>query len=205
MAPEILIDRDDVRLMLAFQGGREDALELLLQRHRTPLVFFLYRMVQDAAVAEELAQEAFLRVHLARASYRPTAEFTTWLYRIATNRALNWLRDHRREKGSIWLDTPGANGLRRELKDHSPTIEGRLEREDLRRLVRGAVMGLPERQRAAVLMHKYDELDYSQIAGALGCTVSAVKALLFRAYERLRVQLEPALIEKDRSLPVTAH
>jgi RNA polymerase sigma-70 factor (ECF subfamily) len=146
-------------------------------------------MVQNQAVAEELAQEAFLRVYRARARYEPTARFTTWLFRIATHLALNSLRDKRSGKYHESLDEEAEDTASRQLADRRPTIEQKLL--DRARLgeVRRAVAALPDKQRAAVLMHKYEELEYSQIARVLECSESAVKSLLFRAYQTLRVRL----------------
>src|SRR5437870_9573682 len=94
----------DAELMLRVKEGDGASFALLLDKYRQPVIHFLYRMVQDSAVSEELAQEAFLRVYRSRATYEPTAKFTTWLFRIATHLALNWLRDRRNEKGQERLD-----------------------------------------------------------------------------------------------------
>jgi RNA polymerase sigma-70 factor (ECF subfamily) len=145
-------------------------------------------MVQDRAVSEELAQEVFLRVYRSRASYEATAKFTTWLFRIATHLALNWLRDGRNERGQERLD--GASELpARQVADRGLSVEQRMLHEARLEEVRQAVAALPAKQRAAVLMHKYEEMEYSQIARVLGCSESAVKSLLFRAYETLRARL----------------
>jgi RNA polymerase sigma-70 factor (ECF subfamily) len=179
----------DARLMLRVREGDAASFALLLERHRAPVIRFLYRMVQNQAVAEELAQEVFLRVYRARARYEPTARFTTWLFRIATHLALNSLRDKRSGKYHESLDEEAEDTASRQLADRRPTIEQKLL--DRARLgeVRRAVAALPDKQRAAVLMHKYEELEYSQIARVLECSESAVKSLLFRAYQTLRVRL----------------
>jgi RNA polymerase sigma-70 factor (ECF subfamily) len=153
------------------------------------VIHFLYRMVQNQAVAEELAQEVFLRVYRSRASYEPTAKFTTWLFRIATRLALNHIRDGRHEKGQESLDNELAEGMARQVPDRIPTVEQSLLKNVKCQEIRRAIEALPEKQRAAVLMHKYQELEYSHIAAALGCSESAVKSLLFRAYETLRSRL----------------
>src|SRR5712691_7903633 len=98
--------RSDVQLMLYVKSGDERSFELLLQRYRTPLVNFLYRMVRSREQAEDLAQEVFIRVYRAREEYVPSAKFTTWLFRIATNLALNSLRDHRHQKLEMSIDAP---------------------------------------------------------------------------------------------------
>jgi RNA polymerase sigma-70 factor, ECF subfamily len=189
--------RSDVQLMLDVKAGDEQSFGLLLQRYRTPLVNFLYRMVRSREQAEDLAQEVFIRVYRAREEYVPSAKFTTWLFRIATNLALNSLRDHRHEKSQISMDAPvTADAEDRdekpfEVADKHPTIEQELLEEDRRKMIRHAIEKLPEKQRVAVLLHKYQELDYAEIAKILSCSESALKSLLFRAYEALRVELAP--------------
>src|SRR5882762_5840944 len=98
--------RTDVQLMLDVKAGDEQSFELLLQKYRTPLVNFLCRMVRDSATAEDLAQEVFLRVYRARKQYSPSAKFTTWMFRIATNLALNSVRDNRYRRMQVSLDVP---------------------------------------------------------------------------------------------------
>jgi RNA polymerase sigma-70 factor, ECF subfamily len=180
---------DDTELMVRVKEGHEPSFALLLEKHRSPVVHFLYRMVQNAAVAEELAQEVFLRVYRSRSSYEPTAKFTTWLFRIATHLALNSLRDGKYERNQETIENPSEDASPRQLPDTRPTVEAALVKEARLAEVRRAVAALPEKQRAAVLMHKYQEMEYAQIAKALKCSESAVKSLLFRAYETLRARL----------------
>jgi len=179
----------DAELMLRVKEGDGASFGVLLEKHRSPVVHFLYRMVQNHAVAEELAQEVFLRVYRSRGSYEPTAKFTTWLFRIATHLALNWLRDGKNEKGQERLDDDTGASPSRDVPDRRPSVEYTLVRQARMDEVRRAVAALPDKQRAAVLMHKYEEMEYSQIAGVLNCSESAVKSLLFRAYESLRARL----------------
>ncbi|MBZ5604624.1 MAG: RNA polymerase sigma factor [Acidobacteriia bacterium] len=179
----------DAELMLRVRAGDTTSFALLLERHRTPVVHFLFRMVQNQAVAEELAQEVFLRVYRSRERYEPTAKFTTWLFRIATHLALNWIRDGKKEKGQESLNEDLIEGVERQVADQQPTVEQEMLYEVKLREVRDAIGMLPAKQRAAVVMHKYEELEYSQIARALSCSESAVKSLLFRAYETLRARL----------------
>jgi len=179
----------DAQLMLRVRDGDAASFALLLEKHRAPVIHFLYRMVQNQAVADELAQEVFLRVYRARASYEPTAKFTTWLFRIAMHLALNSLRDGRSERGQESLDEEMPDSSGRQVPDRRPTVEQRLVHRVKLDEVRRAIQGLSEKQRAAVLMHKYQELEYSQIARVLSCSESAVKSLLFRAYETLRARL----------------
>ena len=179
----------DAELMLRVRDGDQTSFSLLLERHRGPVIHFVYRMVQNQSVAEELAQEVFLRVYRSRSTYEPTAKFTTWLFRIATHLALNWLRDGKHEKLQESLDEETSDGTTRQVADRGRTIEQELLYEAKLREVRQAIEALPSKQRAAVLMHKYEEMEYSQIAKVLNCSESAVKSLLFRAYESLRSRL----------------
>ncbi len=189
--------RSDVQLMLDVKAGDEQSFELLLQRYRAPLVNFLYRMVRAREEAEDLAQEVFLRVYRARKDYVPSAKFTTWLFRIATNLALNSVRDNRHQRMEISLDAPvtvdAEDGDEKalDIAEKHPNIEQYLVEEARKKMIRHAIDKLPEKQRAAVLLHKYQELDYGDIAKILECSESALKSLLFRAYETLRVELAP--------------
>jgi len=179
----------DAELMLRVKDGDGASFGVLLDKHRLSVIHFLYRMVQNHAVAEELAQEVFLRVYRSRSTYEPTAKFTTWLFRIATHLALNALRDGKHEKSQERLDDATGELPVRQVSDKRPTVEASMVYESRLEEVRKAVATLPEKQRAAVLMHKYQEMEYSQIARVLNCSESAVKSLLFRAYESLRARL----------------
>jgi len=179
----------DAELMLRVKDGDAASFALLLERHRIQVIHFVYRMVLNQAVAEELAQEVFLRVYRARLSYEPTAKFTTWLFRIAMHLALNCLRDGRVERSQESLDLETQDTAARQVPDRRPTVEQNLVGQVKLAEVRRAIEALPAKQRAAVLMHKYQEMEYSQIARVLNCSESAVKSLLFRAYETLRARL----------------
>ena len=179
----------DAELMLRVKDGDSASFSVLLEKHRSPVVHFLYRMVQNQSVSEELAQEVFLRVYRSRATYEPTAKFTTWLFRIATHLALNTLRDRKYERLQEYLDDVTEDQPARQVSDQRPSVEQSMVYQAKLKEVRVAIAALPEKQRAAVLMHKYEEMEYSQIARALDCSESAVKSLLFRAYETLRARL----------------
>jgi RNA polymerase sigma-70 factor (ECF subfamily) len=194
--------RTDVQLMLDVKAGDEQSFELLLRKYRTPLVNFLYRMVRNTAAAEDLAQEVFLRVYRARQEYAPSAKFTTWMFRIATNLALNSVRDNRHRQMEISIDQTGDNGEDEqpamEVPDRTPTVEQELVARSRAELIMKAIHALPEKQRAAVLLHKFQEMDYDEIARVLECSESALKSLLFRAYETLRVELAPFVSSSAR-------
>jgi RNA polymerase sigma-70 factor (ECF subfamily) len=180
--------------MLDVKAGDDASFDLLLQKYRTPLVNFLYRMVRDTATAEDLAQEVFLRVYRARKQYSPSAKFTTWLFRIATNLALNSVRDNRHRQKDVSIDaasTSDEDALPMQLPAPEMRIDEHMIERDRADYIRKVISELPEKQRVAVLLHKYEEMDYAEIARILECSESALKSLLFRAYETLRVQLAP--------------
>ncbi len=183
----------DADVMLRVKTGDESAFVFLVQKYRRPIIGFLYRMCHNPSTAEELAQEVFLRVYRSRETYEASAKFTTWLYRIATNLAVNYARDtrHERPEVTVRLDEPDAEtGTTPDLADESLTVEERLVRRERLAAIRSKVNALPERQRMAVFMHKYQQMDYRQIAEVLKLSESATKSLLFRAYETLREQLK---------------
>jgi len=183
----------DAEVMLRVKAGDDSAFTYLVQKYRRPLVGFMYRLCHNPAAAEELAQEVFLRVYRSRATYEASAKFTTWLYRIATNLAVNHARDtrHERPENTMRIDEPDPEtGTTPDLADESMTAEEQLLRRERLAAIRSKVNALPERQRLAVMMHKYQQMDYRQIAAVMKLSESATKSLLFRAYETLREQLK---------------
>jgi RNA polymerase sigma-70 factor (ECF subfamily) len=179
--------------MLQVKAGDDSAFEYLVQKYRRPMVNFMFRMAHNNAAAEDLAQEVFLRVYRSRESYEASAKFTTWLYRIATNLAVNHARDtrHERPENTVSLDEPDEeNGHTLDLPDRTPSAEEAIVRRERVAAIRQRVQALPERQRIAVVMHKYQQMEYRQIADVLKLSESATKSLLFRAYETLREQLK---------------
>ena len=187
-----LAELSDAQVMLRAKAGDDAAFDYLVAKFRRAMLSFMYRMVHNQAVAEELAQEVFLRVYRSRSTYAADAKFTTWLYRIATNLAVNYARDTRPERAGMQsLDEPDAEtGLLPDLADGQPTAEQELVRRERLAAIRRRVQALPERQRLAVVMHKYQELDYREIGQILRLSESATKSLLFRAYETLREELK---------------
>jgi RNA polymerase sigma-70 factor (ECF subfamily) len=186
----------DAEVMLRVKAGDESAFDYLVTKYRRPMVSFMYRMAHNSAVAEDLAQEVFLRVYRSREGYEATAKFTTWLYRIATNLAVNHARDtrHERAENMVSLDEPDQeSGRTPDVADTTLTAEERIVRRERLAAIRQRVQELPERQRMAVIMHKYQQMDYRQIAEVLKLSESATKSLLFRAYETLRQQLREFL------------
>jgi RNA polymerase sigma-70 factor (ECF subfamily) len=184
---------EDSAIMLELRAGNMSGFDFLIQKYRKPIVNFMYRMVHNQAVAEELAQEVFLRVYRSRETYRAEARFSTWLYRIATNLGVNYARDtrHERTASTIYLDeTDSETGTTPDVADLTPSAEANLLRSERLNAIRQHVLALPERQRMAVLMHKYEGMDYKQIGDVLKLSESATKSLLFRAYQTLRDKLK---------------
>ena len=183
-----------VALMLAYQGGEERAFDELVERYSGMVWSLLTRFLGQSGVREDLVQEAFLRVVKAKDRYKPTARFSTYLYRIVYHLAIN---ETQRRRTLVSLDQPGENNDENTLgaalpgEEQEPSAE--LEREDGVAAVRAAVAALPESQRMALILAKYHETPYVEIAEVLDSTEKAIKSLVHRARERLREQLAPFL------------
>jgi RNA polymerase sigma-70 factor, ECF subfamily len=183
----------DAEVMLRVAAGDDESFNYLVEKFRRPMVSFMYRMTRNQGIAEELAQEVFLRVYRSRKTYAASAKFTTWLYRIATNLAVNHARDtkYERPENTVNIDEPDTEtGLTVDVADRSLNAEQVILRRERLAAIRKHVEALPERQQAAVIMHKYQGMDYKQIAEVLNLSESATKSLLFRAYETLRERLK---------------
>jgi RNA polymerase sigma-70 factor (ECF subfamily) len=192
-APGDFAQMDDAVIMLELRTGNMAGFDYLIQKYRKPIIHFMFRMVHNQAVAEELAQEVFLRVYRSRETYRAEARFSTWLYRIATNLGVNHARDtrHERAASTVYLDEADSEtGTTPDVADTTPGAETSMLRRERMNAIRQHVMSLPERQRMAVLMHKYEGMDYKQIGDVLKLSESATKSLLFRAYQTLREKLK---------------
>ncbi len=183
------VDRD-AELMLRVGEGDAASFTTLLTRHRPAIVHFIYMKVRNTALAEELSQEVFLRVYRARRSYQAKAKFRTWLFRIATNLALNAVRDSRKDAWHVRLNDGVAGSRAVQIADCRPSAEQSLLDSTRHANVRAAIAELPPLQRSAVTMQRYQDMDYSEIAGVLRCSEPAVKSLLFRAHETLRRRLQ---------------
>jgi len=182
----------DARLMLDFKNGSDKAFEQIVNRFRKNVLNLIYRYLgANHAFAEDLAQEVFLRVYRAKASYRSTAKLSTWIYKIAINLCLNEQRRRRpRPFSSLPLNdqsqAPGASDIPGK-KSSAPPDE--IEKGETRSAVRRAVEALPEKQRLAIILNKYEQLSYEDIAETMSCSVPAVRSLLFRARQGLKSSL----------------
>ena len=172
-------------------GGDLAAFRALVDRHQHRLVNVLYHIVLDQAEAEDLAQDVFLKVYKAAGRYRPDAKFSTWFYRIATNTALNALKAKRR-RPTVSLDEMEEQGRSAPALAGAPEPPDRvLERVRIVQAVTGALRQLPERQRTAVILHRFEGLSYQEIGEALSVSTDAVDAMLRRAKASLRDALAP--------------
>lgn len=194
--------RDDLdaeaELMLRFQRGDEESFAELVRRFQRRIVNLAFRYLGSAADAEDLAQEVFLRIYRAKESYEPSAKFSTWIYRITANASLNHLRG-RKARRKVSGPMPGAfadsgESEATDFEDKAAVAPGeRMEKDELANVLREIVQDLPERQRLAIVLNKYEGLSYEDVAAAMDLSVMAVKSLLTRARVNIKEKLEPYL------------
>src|SRR5262245_41879657 len=182
-------DDDDVRLMLALRAGDESAFDALFRRWSGPLLRYVERMVRDAAIAEELVQESFLRLYRARERYQPEARFSTWLYTIATRLTLNELRRPRHQSPHRSTDEDDDDGSPLVLAGSAPRADDVVHARRVGVSVERVLAALPERQRAALWLSAVEGLSYAEIAESLETSEKSVKALVHRARTTLLVRL----------------
>ena len=184
----------DTRLMLSVRDDEGGAFEELVERYQHRLVGVLHHLVGDAAEAEDLAQDVFLRVYRARKKYRARCKFSTWFFTIANNLALNALRTRRRKRVvRLNVHDSGPLGPRpaeQLVQDSGSQPVRKIQQQELAGLVRQALDGLNERQRLAVVLNKFEDMNYAEIAEIMGLTSKAVKSLLCRARTNLRTALK---------------
>ncbi|RUL86885.1 sigma-70 family RNA polymerase sigma factor [Tautonia sociabilis] len=188
--------------MLQVRDDVQGAFEVLVRRYQDRLLGVLTHLVGDQSDAEDLAQEVFLRIYRARKGYRPQAKFSTWLFTIANNLALNHLRGKgRRPAGSLDGGTESRPGLpaAERVAAAEGTASGQLRQSELEQVVREAVGMLGDDQRLAVLLNKFEDMSYAEIASVMNRSEAAVKSLLARARMELRSQLEPYLRSGQRT------
>jgi RNA polymerase sigma-70 factor (ECF subfamily) len=188
----------DVRLMLQVRDDVQGAFEVLVERYQHRLVGVLVHLVGRIEEAEDLTQEVFLRVYRARKGYRPRSKFSTWLFTIANNLALNHLRSKGRAPSmAAGGDGASASGESRPIQERVPAREGtpsaQMRQVELSEVVREALDVLGEDQKMAVLLNKFEDMSYAEIAEVMGRSEAAVKSLLARARTHLREHLEPYL------------
>ncbi len=177
--------------MVKIAEGDEDAFEILVDRHQASVLNLIYRFIGDRTQAKDLAQEVFIKVWQAAKTYRPEAKFTTWLYRITANLCFNELKSSRRRK---WFsfhrsDEEGEYTLEETLADRAPSAEDLLLEKERSRQISDALQSLPNNQRMALVLKRYDDLSYQEIAQVIGCSIPAVESLLVRAKKTLQEKL----------------
>jgi RNA polymerase sigma-70 factor (ECF subfamily) len=189
-------DPSDVELMLAVRRGDKNAFRALVERHKTSVINVIFRAIGDRWEAEDIAQRVFIQVYHSAQHYKPSAKFTTWLYTIVRNSTLNEIRRRHRHRAesldNIQNGTDETQGKtladQRTTNPADETLENELEQK-----IRAAIQSLPEEQRTAIILLRYEELSYEEIAKVLRRSVGATKSLIHRARESLKQQLKPYL------------
>jgi len=190
-AGDFLLD-EDVKLMLEFKGGDNSAFEKILDKYHIPIINFIYRLIGDKSESEDLAQEVFLRVYRSSQNYIPKAKFSTYIYKISKNLALNELRRRDSQKLSFLEEMAVVKEgeiLPRQISNDKLSVSKEIERKDLIEVVKKAIETLPEKQRIAVILRRYEGFSYEEIAKIMSCSISAVKSLLNRAKLTLKDKL----------------
>jgi len=181
----------DEELMLRLKDGDRGAFNVLARRWEKTLLNLCYRFLQDIEKAKDIRQEVFLRIYKAAKRYKPSARFSTWLYRITLNRCLDELKNEKK-RNEIALETPyqdntGRRWLLEEmLVDKSAPPDKVAERNEIAQIVKQAIAQLPDKQRAVVIMRHYEGLKFKEIAEIMGCPESTVKSRMFYGMEHLR-------------------
>jgi RNA polymerase sigma-70 factor (ECF subfamily) len=184
----------DIRLMLRVRNDEAGAFEELVEQYQHRLVAVMHHLIGNAEEAEDLAQEVFLRVYRSRKKYRPKAKFSTWLFTIANNLALNSLRSRQRKPVvSLEVHDSGPLGPRpaeQLVQDRGKQPVQHLQQAELAAVVQRALEGLNERQRMAVVLNKFEDMSYEEIAQVMNLSTKAIKSLLSRARSNLRIALQ---------------
>jgi RNA polymerase sigma-70 factor (ECF subfamily) len=190
----------DAELMLAVKDGDDVSFATLVTRYQSRVLGLAYRYIGDRGSAEDLAQEAFLRVYRARERYEPRAKFSTWLYRIVVNLCLNEIRWRKgRPAVSLAVATETSSNLNVDVSDgEEPEPIQTMEKDELAGKLREIIGTLPDNQRIAILLNKYEGLSYQEVADSMELSVMAVKSLLTRARVKIKEKLTPYLREESR-------
>jgi RNA polymerase sigma-70 factor, ECF subfamily len=203
---QLAIRDPDTRLMLGVRDDEPGAFEELVAHYQSRLVGIMHHLVGNAEEAEDLAQEVFLRVYRARKKYRARCKFSTWLFTIANNLAINALRARQRKR-IVPLNTRDSGALGARPAEQLVTASSgslpirKIQQNELTGIIRRAVDGLNERQRLAVVLNKFEDMGYAEIAEIMGLTVKAVKSLLCRARMNLRDALKDYIYMDGGPIP----
>ncbi|MBI1746318.1 MAG: RNA polymerase sigma factor [Acidobacteria bacterium] len=193
----------DTNLMLRFTQGDQQAFDILFNKYTRTIINYAFKFVGDLGAAEDLAQEIFLKVYSGKNTYRAEAKFKTWLYKIATNACISELRKPRYRQTLQSIDAPvhrsesGESARRLEIADTEQNHPlKQLELKEMRKALKAAVDGLPENQRLAFILTKYQTLSYQEVAVVLNSSEPAVKSLIHRAKETLIAKLKPTSLNR---------
>jgi len=182
----------ETKIMAEVAKGNLSAFREIVERYQLPLLNYICRYTGDRASSEDIAQEVFLRVFKNAKEYRPLSSFKTWLFKIATNLCLNELRDNKIHRNAIDIFELNEAGFVA-LAEKCPSPVKELENRELSFALKKAFKSLPEKQRVALLLHKYSGFSYFDISQMMNCSVSTVESLIHRARQSLRKQLTPHL------------
>lgn len=184
----------DNQLMQKAGSGNRAAFKELVKKHQGTVTGIIYRYTGNHNEAEDLAQDIFLKIYKAASSYVPRAQFKTWLYKVVANHCLNFFRSQKRKAIITSLDQPLS-------EDYNPHIQRTdeqkkqpeiiLQQQELQIALKRALSELPERQRMAIILHRFEGLSYKEVATILGASLSAVESLIFRAMNNLKEKLSP--------------
>jgi RNA polymerase sigma-70 factor (ECF subfamily) len=181
---------EDRELLRKASEGDHEAFRRLVEKHREAVFRVCLGFTRDPSEAEDLAQDVFLQVYKSARRFRGGSKVSTWVYRIAVNRSLNYLRKKRTQS---WLQALGWASGEEDPLERLPAEEdapdGLLERKERRRILRDALHRLPENQRVAFTLHNVEGISYEDIASVMGCSISAVESRLHRAKLNLQKYL----------------
>jgi len=184
----------DHELMKRVGSGEVAAFKQLVKKYQRMVTGTIYRYIGNHHEVEDLAQEIFFKVYKAAKLYTPQAKFSTWLYKVVANHCLNYRRSQRRDVFLTSIDNSflGEDKLPLQLaqaQDQQP--ENLVQQQEIQAILKRAISELPDRQRMAIILYRFEGLSYKEIAQALGCSLSAVESLLFRAMSSLKEKLKP--------------
>jgi len=185
---------DDIRLMLGVKAGNQESFNRLVDKYSKAIINYIFRFTGSREDAQDLAQDVFIKVYNSAKNYVPSAKFTTWIYRMANNTAIDYIRKKKSRGIHTSLDEHIESGS---AEMHGASTDGKIkpademmENEEIAENVRQALLKLPDNQRAAIIMKIYEDKPYSEIAQILGTSIASVESLLFRARQALKSRLK---------------
>ena len=191
------MENNDIELMLRFKEGDNSAFEALLDKYEKPALNFIYRMVGNTGDAEDLTQELFFRIYHSAKKYNPTAKFSTWLFKIAYNLTIDFIRKNKNKifgTESVLYEGNDGDDKREEIEKHDELpIDQKIENKKIGKKINSYLYKLPYKQKTALILKIFEDKSYKEISDIIGCSIPAVESLLFRARETLKTQLSTLL------------